>query len=146
MAKLVFWSILPFMKWFFVNCSAFCSCHFCVSFSGDRLSERIEGKFKTQNPNHNDENNATIGRNKQATNSDSNPCSIIAGFNSKIGRILVSFDKWEIGIRPVHVLLSRFYPDFILTLSWFYLNKIWIKWPLFFANFIQILSRFYSDF
>ena len=51
-------------------------------------------------------------------------------------------------LRPVHVLLSRFYPDFILILSWFYLNKIWIKQPLFFCqlypDFIQILSRFFS--
>ena len=32
-----------------------------------------------------------------------------------------------ISIRPVHVLLSRFYPDFILILSWFYPNSIQIK-------------------
>ena len=30
-------------------------------------------------------------------------------------------------ISPVHVLLSRFYPDFILILSWFYPNFIQIK-------------------
>ena len=34
----------------------------------------------------------------------------------------------------VHVLLSRFYPDFIQILSRFYLD------------FIQFLSRFYQDF
>ena len=27
----------------------------------------------------------------------------------------------------VHVLLSKIYPDSILILSWFYLDKIWIK-------------------
>ena len=33
------------------NCSAFGSTYFCVSFSRERKSERIERKFKTQNPN-----------------------------------------------------------------------------------------------
>ena len=42
-------------------------------------------------------------------------------------------DEWG-SFRPVHVLLSRFYLDFILILSWFY------------PDFIQILSWFYSNF
>ena len=61
--------------------------------------------------------------------------------NEKIPEVWIKY------LRLVHVLLSRFYPDFILTLSWFYLNKIWIKWSLFFCqlypDFIQILSRFF---
>ena len=57
----------------------------------------------------------------------------------------------------VHVLLSRFYPDFlethfILILSGFYsnflnknLDKIWIKSGLSVcSNFIQILSKFFQ--
>ena len=48
---------LPSAKWLFFYkfpshfyCSAFGSCHFCVS-SRERKSERIERKLKTQNPN-----------------------------------------------------------------------------------------------
>ena len=36
---------------FIYNCSAIDSCYFCISFSHERKSERIERKFKTQNPN-----------------------------------------------------------------------------------------------
>ena len=47
--------ILPSYKWLFLhkffNCSAFGCSYFCVSFSHKRKSERIERKFKTQNPN-----------------------------------------------------------------------------------------------
>ena len=52
LAKLVFWSILSFKNWSFANCSAFGASHFWVSFSHGRKSERIERKFKTQNPIH----------------------------------------------------------------------------------------------
>jgi hypothetical protein len=40
----------------------------------------------------------------------------------------------ETCLGAVHVLLSRFYPDFIQILSWFY------------PDFIQILARFCQDF
>ena len=58
--------------------------------------------------------------------------------------------KKYIHIRLVHVLLSRFYPDFILILSWFYLDFILIL-SRFYPDFIQIfwkltLSKFYPDF
>ena len=54
--------------------------------------------------------------------------------------------------RPVHVLLSRFYLDFILILYWFYLNFIQVKsgWNLdklffqLYPYFIKILYRFFQ--
>ena len=42
LAKLVFWSILPFKNWAFANLLSF----FCVSFSGERKFERIVRKIK----------------------------------------------------------------------------------------------------
>ena len=52
--------------------------------------------------------------------------------------------------RPVHGLLSRFYPDFIQILSRFYPDVIlilsWFYPDFLKIHFIQILSRFYPNF
>ena len=64
------------------------------------------------------------------------------------------FSDEDICKRLVHVLLSRFYSDFILILYWFYPDFILILsrfYPdfiqIFFkTHFIQILSRFYPNF
>ena len=52
--------------------------------------------------------------------------------------------------RPVHVLLSRFYPYFIQILSWSYPDFILILSRFFkkilYPDFIQILFKFYQDF
>ena len=44
-----------------------------------------------------------------------------------LGANLRSIETLGIHLRPVHVLLSRFYPDLILILSNFYPDKIRIK-------------------
>ena len=48
------YGILLFKIWSFENCPAFGACHFCVSLCRGRKSERIERRFKTQNPNPNE--------------------------------------------------------------------------------------------
>ena len=49
-------------------------------------------------------------------------------------------------LRPVHVLLSRFYPDFIQILSRFYPDFIQILSRFFKNSFYSTLSRFYPNF
>ena len=49
----------------------------------------------------------------------------ITVYISQIKANMLVFKEWC--LRPVHVLLSRFYPDLILILSWFYPNFIQIK-------------------
>ena len=55
-----------------------------------------------------------------------------------------------LSFRPVHVLLSRFYPDLIQILSRFYLDFIlilsWFYPDFLETHFIQILQCIYPDF
>ena len=52
----------------------------------------------------------------------------------KVVRCLEEIEKLVTSFRPLHVLLSRFYPDFIQILSRFY------------PDFMQISSSFHPEF
>ena len=69
LAKLVFWSILSFKNWSFAYCSAFGASHFWVSFSHGRKSERIERKFKTQNPISSSSSSSSSGKSASSNSS-----------------------------------------------------------------------------
>ena len=53
----------------FANCSAFCSNHFRFSFSRERKHEKIERKFKTQNPIHSSSSSSSSGKSGSSNSS-----------------------------------------------------------------------------